>query len=316
VITAPRPIRTKRPHGTRHPSRPATAGSVPDKSPIRDRIIWALTRPLIERIRKGSSGGEVLGEIAWHLLAARRRAAIRNVTLCVNTGGLSLHPREVAKQSFRHFGRVLTESLRLADRNPVVRWLGDDPLELLLSEDRPVMVLSGHLGNWEVAAWAIQRRTEQFGKQLNLIVAPPSSKPAAGYTEHLRRRWGVKVHSRESSLRGPIRALLSGDPVGTAVDQFPGHDAVRRGNVLWIPFFGVPTPFDMTLFRVAERTGSAVIAPAPIRTDDGSYDIYTTQVHGVDAEELCRQWVDELQRWVASYPEQYLWMHRRWKETP
>jgi Kdo2-lipid IVA lauroyltransferase/acyltransferase len=313
VITAPRPDGTKRTNGAK---RPATLESVPDKPPFRDRIIWALVRPMIERIRKGNSSGEVLGEIAWRLLGTRRRAAIQNVTMCANASGLSLNPREVAKQSFRHFGSVLTESLRLADRNPVVRWQGDDPLELLLSESRPIMVLSGHLGNWEVAAWAIQRRAEQFGTQLNLIVAPPSSRSAAEYTKHMRRRWGVKVHSRESSLRGPIRALLNGDPVGTAVDQFPGHDAVRRGNVLWISFFGVPSPFDMTLFRVAERTGSVVIAPAPIRTDDGSYNIYTTQIHGADAEELCRQWVDELQRWVASYPEQYLWMHRRWKETP
>ena len=120
------------------------------------------------------------------------------------------------------------------------------------------------------------------------------------------------THHRTDSLRPVVRALARGDLVGTAADQYPGHDAIGRGDVFRVPFFGRETPFNRTMFRLSERTGAPVISLAAIRTAAG-FDIHTTRISSGSAEEMCRVWVGTLERHIREYLGQYLWMHRRWK---
>ena len=289
-------------------------GTIADR--LRHRLEWTLLQPAIEYVRQREAvSGVVLGEIAWRASGGRRRIAIENATLSCN--GTARH---VAHESFRHFGRTLVEAIRLPEWEPSVRWTEPDCLAPILDSGRPALILSGHLGNWEVAAWSIQQRLAGLGRQLHLIVAPPSNPHAAEYTAGIRRRWGVQVHSRERALRGVIAAVRDGHIVGTAADQFPATALRSRTEnaVFRAPFLGRDTAFDTTLFRLAIRLGVDILALAAIRNDSGEFEIRTRLIEtdGADAREVGRTWVGVLDGWVRTCPEQYLWMHRRWKEAP
>jgi Kdo2-lipid IVA lauroyltransferase/acyltransferase len=278
---------------------------------IFDRAAWALFRPAIALLRRSDRiDGAALGTAAWALLRSRRREAMQNFALCAGADA-----ETVARESFRAFGRTLVEALRLPRVVPAVMWRDPDALAPILREHRPAIILSGHLGNWEAAAWAIQQRAAHAGTRLHLIVAPPSNPLTAQYADSLRREWGVTPHHRADSLRPIVRALMQGDLVGTAADQYPGRDAVQRGDVFHFPFHGRETAFTRTMFRLSERTGAPIVALAAIRTERG-FDIFTERIANGSAQEMCRAWVAALERFIREYPGQYLWMHRRWKNEP
>jgi KDO2-lipid IV(A) lauroyltransferase len=241
--------------------------------------------------------------------------AIENVERSLASCGVTRREaRRIARASFRNFGRTLGVALRLDAGEPVVRWNRPNALEDLIRTHQPAMILSGHLGNWELAAWAIQRRAERYGKQLNLIVAPIRNPHASRYVTRLREKWGIAMYNRDRSFLWILRALKRRELIGTAADQYPGIDMVRRGAVFTVPFLGRDTPFTTTLFRLAERTGTRIIGISAIRANDGSYDIHTESVPTGDAEAMCRHWVRWLEMQILEYPAQYLWMHRRWKD--
>lgn len=282
---------------------------------LRHRLEWALLRPALEYVRRHRAvSGVGSGEIAWRVSGARRRTAIENATPSCNGNG-----RRVARESFRHFGRTLVEAIRLSEQAPTVRWADPDHIAPILESGRPALVLSGHLGNWEVAAWSIQQRLSGRGRQLHLVVAPPSNPHAAAYAAEIREGWGVRVHPRERALRSVFAALRDGHIVGTAADQYPAAALRSRDEsaVLRAPFLGRDTAFDLTLFRLATRLGIDIVPLAAVHDEDGGFELHTAhlQTSGADAHDVGRAWVDILDGWVRAWPEQYLWMHRRWKDV-
>lgn len=283
----------------------------------RNRAEWTMLRGLLGIVSHARSArlDALLGDAAWYSLRSRRTVAIENVANSLASRGMTRREaRRIAHASFRHFGRTLGEALRLSDVAPVVRWRRPDALTPVLSADSSALILSGHLGNWELAAWAIQQRAILHGKHLNLIVAPIRNPYASQYAVSMRRTWGVIPHDRDRSLAWALRTLERRELIGTAADQYPGIDAVRGGSVFTVPFLGRSTPFSATLFRLAERKETAIIGISAIRADDGGSDIFTERVPKGDAEEMCRHWVRWLESQILEYPTQYLWMHRRWKE--
>ena len=275
---------------------------------FRNEIGWHAARLVIGWAQCASPDradklGELLGSAAWHLMPRRRRIACDNAQ-CLDDANARL----VARRSFAHFGRTLVEALRLPDHAPGVRWRTPDYLAPFIERRQAAVIVGGHVGNWEVAAWAIARRAGC----LHLIVAPPSGRHLAAFLERHRRRWGVVPHARDGSIRPVMRALKDGGLVGTAADQWPGEYPSVEGK-----FFGSATRFGTGILRIALRARSPIIALAAVRTEAG-FEIVTEPVwNGKDPvpspEELVHRWVAILETQIRRCPEQYLWMHNRWK---
>lgn len=285
---------------------------------FRTRIEWALAAFLVARLRRSSLAGSArwsraIARLAWLALSRPRSVAVANVRrACPDLPGDEAV--RLARMSFRHFAICLRDAVRMPEDEPCVRWRVPDALDSIVTEKRPAIVLTGHLGSWEVAAEAIARR----GRPLHLVVATPKNALVAAMVDEIRRRWGVIPHAREQSLRPIVEALRRGELVGTAVDQW------ARAGAVWVPFFGENTPFARGLFDLALRENVPVVAIWAARRGAGSadaeYDLTTETVWdgsrpGLKSEDIVARWVAMLEGMIRSYPEQYLWMHDRWKHS-
>ncbi len=252
-----------------------------------------------------------ISNTGWHVFSRHRRVACDNVARAFP--GLDENAvTGIARASFRHAAVALVDAVRMPERLPDFIWTRPDALGPILEKKLPAIVISGHIGNWEVAGAAIAAR----GGKLHLIVATPTSPGVARLVQHLRTGWGVIPHAREKSLLSVARALRRGELIGTAVDQWPVRHAVS------VTFLDRPTPFASGLFDYALRTGVPLVAVWAIRTNQNSatpeYAITTELVWDGEApvcsaDDLVRRWVRMLESVIRCHPDQYLWMHDRWK---
>ena len=285
------------------PTDPARSGTA------QDRVEWLAARGLIAASRAVPGGlvlclARALGNLLWCILPGRRRIAVKNAA----RAGLDTRR---TRSSVRRFCTAVIEALRLPEKPPRIAWTDPDALGPLLRQGRPFLVLTGHLGNWEAAAWAVQQRTAP-GKPLHLIVAEPRNPLVGRFMNAHRTSWGVIPHGRDGSLRDVLRALQNGCPVGTAADQRPALGGVP------VPFFGTRTAFPATLFNLAVRHDIPVVFIAAIRRKTDDFLVHTQmiwdgQTHPPAAETLLTRWVAVLENHIRRQPEQYVWMHDRWK---
>lgn len=292
---------------------------------LRTRIEWLAARLFVRCVRsmsprKAASAARVLGTVGWVLFRSRKQVAIENLR-SVFPDRNSSDRTQIGRSSFQSFALTVVEAVRLPELPPAVTWTEPDAFEPFIREGRPAVILGGHLGNWEVAAWAIARR----GGRLDLVVAAPHNPLVARFAEEHRRKWGVVPHDRERSLKPLFAALRRGRLVGTAADQWPGSVArPLRDSAVTVPFLGRDTPFGTGMVRLALRTGVPVLAIGAIRGGKlggrfpHRFEIQTELIWdgtppAPDDEQIIRHWAAWLETAVRAHPEQYLWLHRRWK---
>lgn len=273
------------------------------------RIEWIAAGSLIwfaQRIstRSATFLGHTIGSITWYIMISRRKVAHHNVASCTGSSQSS----RIARASFDSVGRTILEALRLPDKPVHTRWIERDALDPFIRERRPALILGGHLGNWEVAAWSIAQRVDE----LHLIVAAPKNPYMSDFLDRHRRRWGVVPHLRVAPFRSVLKALAEGHFIGTAADQWPS------GQAITIPFLNRPTRFGTSPFRLALKTSTPIVAISAIRSN-GAFDIFTECVwDGIEPisipDELIKRWATFMEQQIRQNPEQYLWMHNRWKE--
>jgi len=280
------------------------------------RIEGLVARYLVTRI-KAAPPADVekwasrISNAGWHVFSRQRRVACANVARAFPEidGKAAIG---IARASFRHAAVALVDSIRMPERQPDFVWTSPDVLGPILAKKLPAIVISGHIGNWEAAGAAIATR----GGRLHLIVATPTNPGVAALVHRLRAGWGVIPHAREKSLFPIARALRCGELVGTAVDQWPARHAVSA------TFLDRPTPFASGLFDYAMRTGVPMVAVWAIRTNQNTatpeYAVTTELVWDGEepvhsAGDLVRRWVRMLESIIRRHPDQYLWMHERWK---
>jgi KDO2-lipid IV(A) lauroyltransferase len=254
---------------------------------------------------------------AW---PSRRRVAVDN---CLETGLVRdrASARRLALRSFESFVVMVVETIVARERLRGDRW--EDAVELRMSDEarrvleQPglgLIVASAHLGNWEVAARAVSRI-----KPLCVVYRPVKNPLLNAYLHAGRSGERLRYLSRlESDPRRFLLALSQGEMVALMVDQhvYSGRVPVRFfGRTAWTSkatamlHFTTRAPL---LVAVAVREGPlkyAVHAVGPIvgeRTGD----------RDADATRLLQRVTDEVEALIRQTPEQYLWGHRRWKESP
>ncbi len=241
----------------------------------------------------------------------------------------------VARRCYRHLGAEAVATFRLAgsrrrrllSRTTVV---GLEVLEAARAEGRGVVLVSGHLGNWEVGAAALVAR----GHPMDIVAARQRNRLFDDYLGRSRARMGMTAIPREDARRGVLAALKAGRIVGIMGDQ----DARDAG--VFVDFFGVPA---------STARGPAVLA---LRAEAAMATFYTVRLPGrrpryrvlVEAltvgaespppgssarnglpsgmdrrtavEALTQAHARRLEEHVRRSPEQYFWLHRRWKTPP
>ncbi|MBI3620915.1 MAG: lysophospholipid acyltransferase family protein [Nitrospirae bacterium] len=227
-----------------------------------------------------------------------------------------------ARQCYLNFGRSAAEFARLgrADRDTILGWVtmeGREHLDRALAGGRGVLFVTAHLGNWELLAVVCNL----LGYRLFPVARPLDNPWLNRLIDRIRSRHGSRIISKkaDSAPRDLMRALRAGDCVGILLDQnMAPYDGV------FVNFFGRPACTTKGLALIARRTGAPVLPAFIAREADGRHRVIVlppvqlsrtndVQRDIVTNTSRCTAVIEQM---VRRYPDQWLWMHRRWKTQP
>ncbi|MEO5902732.1 MAG: lysophospholipid acyltransferase family protein [Gemmatimonadaceae bacterium] len=226
----------------------------------------------------------------------------------------------ITRKAYEHLGREATAMMRLSklDRKDVVErttLTGWDEMEGALTEGRGLLLVTGHYGNWEVAAAAVAAR----GVPIAAIVRRQGNRLVDERVQELRRKLGVETIYQSQAPSRVQRLLRANGVVGIVGDQ----DARRSG--IFVPFFGRAASTHRGPALFALRLNAPVFSCIARRLPgaDVRYEIAGERVTvartgdlETDVTALTADLAERLERQVRVAPEQYFWFHKRWKSSP
>lgn len=262
--------------------------------------------------RARTAFGSCVGQLAY-FIGIRRKVTEQNLALAFP----NLPPKGVKTTAacvYRHFGTVAASFTSIPRLKPedVNQWIFIEGLEILdqaVSEGKGGLFYSGHLGNWEIMG-AIAAR---LGYPVTFVVARQSNREVEALIDHYRESAGIEIVKRADAVKGVLSALKRNRLVAIMIDQ----DAHEDGA--FVPFFGqlASTPRGPAVFHL--RTGSPLIFAHSVRLPKDKYRIRFTRTDTTsfpDADSLTAHMTRRLESAIRETPEQWFWMHRRWKTSP
>ena len=264
----------------------------------------------------GLAVGRRIGDLLWWLLPGRRRVALDNLRRGLGNEQLPGALRRLGRRSFQHVGMNLVEACRYLLRPTEVmisrvRVEGGEQFKTAAAEGRGVLILTAHYGNWELLAAA----HGLTGLPLSIVVRPLDHPLLEDLAGRFRRRSGAELIVKRQAVREVIVALRRGRMVGVLLDQ----NATRAEGV-FVPFFGVPASTSKGLALLALRTGAPVLPVFLRREADGRHcmEVGPPVPPPPDADVVAytARFNQVIEAAIRRAPEQWLWMHARWRTRP
>jgi Kdo2-lipid IVA lauroyltransferase/acyltransferase len=278
--------------------------------------------------RAGMVGGRLLGErqgmrvggaagAAGYRLGIKRKVVESNIRLAFPDAPDDW-VRNVATESYRHLGRETLMMLRLSwmSRDEVLertRIVNEEPAAAEYAKGNGVVVVTGHLGNWEIGGAAIAAR----GYRLAAVAKRAANPLFYRRIMAARARVGMEIIDFADATRPGLRALRDGKILALAADQHAGRSGV------WVPFFERPASTFRGPAIMALRTGAPMYLAISLRRPDGVYELTLSPIDATatgdmdaDVRRVTTEYSRQLEAAVRQTPGQYLWHHRRWREPP
>ncbi|HQR42821.1 MAG TPA: lysophospholipid acyltransferase family protein [Gemmatales bacterium] len=277
-------------------------------------ILQSMSLPMGYALARG------LAFLAYHVDRRHRLVAEQNLQIAFPQW-TPQHRSQVVRDVYLHFCQMIIEMAHLPRLLHVHNWRrylelrnGSATIEALLSE-RPIMVVTGHLGNWEMAGYALAL----FGFRSYAVARPLDNPWLDDLVKRFRRKTGQELLNKNGDAQRMETILKNNGILCTLADQDAGP------NGLFVPFFGKPASTHKAVALLALHHEALVLVAAARRVGDGlryALDIETI----IDTRDLKNDMnpvrtLTELytaawERLVCKAPEQYLWLHRRWKHEP
>jgi KDO2-lipid IV(A) lauroyltransferase len=288
---------------------------------VRHRLEYLIVKGLvgIVRVMPDSlvhASGSALGIAFYALDRAHRRIAERNLAVAFPIRSAA-ERRAIAREAFKHFGRLLFELLKFSTLTPAAmlarsEFDGEDRARLAYAQGKGVLFFTGHFGFWELHAIVHALQLEPIG----VLARALDNGRLNGLLEDIRQHTGNSVIYRQGTIRRVMRMLHAGHGVALLIDQhIQGRDAVQ------VDFFERPAATTSALAALALRTGAPVVPVFALPIGRGRYRmIYEHPVEPPDSEtehairDFTQRCTDVLEMYVRRHPELWLWMHRRWRD--
>jgi Kdo2-lipid IVA lauroyltransferase/acyltransferase len=243
-----------------------------------------------------------------------RRVARRNLSFAMPETS-DARRAEIVDGVFRSIARVLVAFAKFPSirRDNVERWIryeGFEHFEEALRRGRGVLFATAHLGNWELSAYA----HALLSAPMSVVVRPLDNPLIDRLVERRRALSGNRLLSKKDYARGILKALAANQAVGILIDQnASGEDGA------FVDFFGVPASAGTGFAKLAARTGAAVIPGFALWSAEERR--YVLRFHppvemSGDAARDTQALQSVLEAVIRQYPDQWLWIHRRWKTRP
>src|SRR5215469_16950626 len=242
-----------------------------------------------------------------------RRVAGRNLSLALPD--LDEQQRAaIITGVFRSMARLFVSlakfpAIRRGNLDRWIRFEGYEHFEEATSAGRGVLFATAHLGNWELSAYAHALHQGP----MNVVVRPLDNPLLDRLVTRRRELSGNRVQSKRDPARPILKALAANEAVGILIDQNVSSDAV------FVDFFGIPAAAASGFARLAARSGAAVIPGFALWCEsEGRYVLrfYPPVAMSGDALRDTQALQSTLEHVIRAYPDQWLWIHRRWKTRP
>ena len=265
--------------------------------------------------------GTMAGNLLWHTLPGRRRVAVTQVSERLD---LPLdEARTIAKASFQHTGRsffevFLTKKVDWRFLRERVSYAQPELFEAMLADPAPVVLSVAHLGAWELLAGLMNLRGRP--RAMAVVVREGKDKAMNWMLKRQRQRSGGVVIGHRNAAMPVLRVLRKGGFCGFLVD----HNTMRR-EAVFLPFLGKTAAVNAGPALLALRAGAAVWPMFMLRAPGNYYvmemlpPLRTSDLQGEQEQkirDIASFYTGAVESMVRRYPEQWLWMHKRWKTRP
>ena len=292
------------------------------------RVLFAIlgTMPRAWALRVGES----IGRLAYRLAGSLRRVAHRNLEIAFPEKSTD-ERAAIARGSFENLGRVLGELTQFprATRESLEQTIEfefkseesktSEELALVKAEHakgRGMLLLGPHLGNWEIGVFAYSAIEDK----LNYLARPLDNPRIEDFTVRLRTRFGNRPIDKNSSVMKVMEILRGGGILGV----LPDVNVLGRDGV-FVPFFGKLANTTSGVAMIAARTNAIIVPMCCIwDRDKKKYRVrYGKMIEHVntgnrhdDVIATTAAFTAEMEKFIRAYPDQWLWIHKRWKTRP
>jgi KDO2-lipid IV(A) lauroyltransferase len=278
------------------------------------RLIGALPRPLARGI------GILIGGLVYWLHPRLRRVGLRNLELAFPEKS-PLERRKILRGVYVSLGRLLGEAClfpRYTQRNAsqVAVYQGFENFEAAEKRGKGVLLLTGHFGGWEVGSFFHSLQ----GHPMQIVVRPLDNPHVDALVTRYRSLHGNTMIGKQEFARGLLAAMRKNRTVGILMDT-----NMTPPQGVFVDFFGIPACTASGVARVALHTDAAVVPAFTIwdpvlrkyRVEfDRPVELVRTGDHEADIVANTAIFTRILEDYVRRYPDQWLWVHRRWKTRP
>jgi Kdo2-lipid IVA lauroyltransferase/acyltransferase len=278
------------------------------------KILGILPRPLARALAIG------LAHVVYLLHARLRKVGMRNLAMAFPQKSEAGRAR-ILRGEFTSLGRQLAEVCQLPrytlnNVEEVVVYDGFENYERARARGKGVLFLTAHFGAWELSAFS----HSLHGHWMHIVVRPMDNIYLDRLIRSYRTMHGNKTVAKDEFVRGLISAMKAGEVVGILMDT-----NVTPPQGVFVDFFGIPACTASGLARIALRTDATVIPGFTIWEEslrkyrlrfDPAVELIRTGNLEADIQANTQKFTKIIEDYVRQYPEQWLWVHRRWKARP
>ena len=278
------------------------------------KFIGALPRPLAR------AAGVILAWTVYLFHVRLRRVGLRNLALAFPEKSRRERAR-ILHGVFTSFGRQAAEvalfpKYTRENIGKVVVYDGFENFERALARGKGVLFLTAHLGAWELSAFA----HSLHGHPLHVVMRPLDNVYLDRLTRRYRTMHGNSMVDKDDFVRGLLSAMKAGETVGILMDT-----NMTPPQGVFVDFFGIPACTASGLARIALRTEAAVVPGFTIWDPalrkyrlrfEPAVELVRTGNDDADAVANTALFTKIIEEYVRRYPDQWLWVHRRWKTRP
>ena len=278
------------------------------------KILGILPRPLARAF------AITLSQFVYVFHARLRKVGMRNLEMAFPEKS-EKQRRGILRAEFTSLGRQLAELCQFPRYTPenvdeVVVYEQLENYERAYARGKGVLFLTAHFGGWELSAFAHSLR----GHRVNIVMRPMDNPYLDGMLQSYRTMHGNKVVPKDDFVRGLLAAMKAGETVGILMDT-----NMTPPQGVFVDFFGIPACTASGLARIALRTDAAVVPGFTIWDEslrkyrlrfDPALELVRTGDLEADIVTNTQNFTKVIEGYVRQYPEQWLWVHRRWKTRP
>jgi KDO2-lipid IV(A) lauroyltransferase len=289
---------------------------------MRFRLEYALAWSVVKAIGAlprslARASGIVLGQLVYLLHGKLRRVGMRNLAMALPEKSVR-ERRKIVRGVFISLGRQFAEIClfpRYTRENVsrIVTYDGFENFDRASERGKGVLFLTAHLGGWELSAFA----HSLYGHPLHFVMRPLDNPYLDALVRRYRTRHGNTPILKDDPVRELLRAMKAGATVGILMDT-----NMTPPEGVFVDFFGIPACTASGLARIALRTDAAVVPGFTIWDPvlrkyrlrfDPAVKLVRTGNNDADILANTQLFTKTIEDFVRRYPDQWLWVHRRWK---